>query len=309
MNADISKLFNSTIVNSRFDKCLEVNFTFSDDRENEIRSLISQYADNDDQIINAAAVELAERLAFSMDRRSSPCLFVITGFIKGEMNQIILWAFPKDEALRLNVSTKGSTIELLNDIFSQTSRLRKAASFEGGRHANSYLSGKIVDYQANQSERQIARFWIEEFLQCCLALSPAAGTKILADSLKVMSQKTKNFDEQQKITAAVMSVRNSPKKSWTPTSFADAYFDNVLKKRFLKCLPNTVSEHLLFDFDKETFDLKVGYSSYELDTGAVVTTPLNQVGVSVQVSEGENPTLTCEGRVMSERLRTRRNVA
>jgi hypothetical protein len=92
----------------------------------------------------AAALLLANRLAMAMDRRSTSCLFVPTAFRDDDKRRVILWIFPRDEAFRLRTGNEGPTIEVLENIFSQKSKHRKAAMFEGRNLRNHFLSGRVL---------------------------------------------------------------------------------------------------------------------------------------------------------------------
>ena len=64
-------------------------------------------------------------------------------------------------------------------------KLRKAAQFEGLNTRTQFLSRRVLDYQANASDRFIADYWIGRFLGAQLQISDAEGTRYLAKTLKV----------------------------------------------------------------------------------------------------------------------------
>ena len=106
---------------------------------------------------------MATRLAGSLAPRSKPCLLVIsvTESGRGSSSRVVVWIFPRDAAFRLR---RGS-IQFLNDIFSLSSNLRKAASFSGPNTRTGFLTGRVLDYEANAVDRFVADFWIRSFLR------------------------------------------------------------------------------------------------------------------------------------------------
>jgi hypothetical protein len=127
-------------------------------RTNSTRDLIMQYAFGESSDADEAALALAHRLSGAMDLRSTVCLFVAAAFRDGDRLAVTLWTFPRDEAFRLRHGSSGPSIEVLTDVFSQTSRLRKAAQFQGRQLRSDFLSGRVLDFQADHASRDVADF-------------------------------------------------------------------------------------------------------------------------------------------------------
>src|SRR5436190_1028558 len=70
-------------------------------------------------------------------------------------------------------------VQVLADVFSQTSRLRKAAVFKGRQRDTSFLSGRALDIQTGRASVDVADYWVGKFLQCQLAITPLIGTENL----------------------------------------------------------------------------------------------------------------------------------
>lgn len=114
----------------------------------------------------AASQKLSEKLADSMDYRSPPALLMMTCLENGAQRRTIMWAFPQESGFQFRSDTAGARIRLLKDIFSHSSRLRKAAMFEGRSRSSGFASGRIIDHQAIGSSGAGADYWVDKFLEC-----------------------------------------------------------------------------------------------------------------------------------------------
>jgi hypothetical protein len=56
---------------------------------------------------------------------------------------------------------------------------------------------------------------------------------------------------------------------------------------------------------KVEFDATLQFRIFQHRTGVFVSSPLTEVGESVQITEGQERRLSCEGEIVDERLRTR----
>jgi hypothetical protein len=241
-----------------------------------------------------------------MDGRSADSLLVLTAYRQeDDKGRVILWVFPRDQALRLSVGKEGPSIVVLTDVFSQTSRLRKAAMFQGKNVPSGFLQGHVLDVQANSTTREVADFWIARFLQCALAMKGEAATRMLAKIIRKVHETRTASEEREQLQAAVAAVRHTPNKRMSLKRFADVYLNDDVRKTFLDALPNDYTATSSFDFDRETFDSVLQFRVFQLDTGVFVSSPLGQVGESVKITDGSERKLTCEGRVLDERLKTR----
>ena len=113
-------------------------------RSSDLRDFVITFTFKDQhRAAEAAALVLARRLSRSMDERSKPCLFVAAVYrdsATAPQRRVALWIFPQDEAFRLNAMT----IELLTDIFSRSSRLRKLALFEGRDIRSHFTNARVL---------------------------------------------------------------------------------------------------------------------------------------------------------------------
>jgi hypothetical protein len=217
----------------------------------------------------------------------------------------LLWIFPRDEAFRLRHGSGGPAIEVLTDVFSQTSRLRKAAQFQGRQLRSDFLSGRVLDFQADHASRDVADFWIGRFLECRLGIAGDAGTRLLARTVRKAYEVCDSLEDREILYTAVMAIRRSPRERVSPQDFADRYLSGRARDIFINAAPNADGLSSAFDFQRELFDATLQFRIFQLRTGVFVSSPLTEVGESVQITEGQERRLSCEGEIVDERLRTR----
>ena len=215
INTTLRSIIKDNLQSARFDSRTLVDFDVdTTTRSNTVRDLILEYAFADQTAATVAAIGLARRLATAMDNRSRPCLFIPAAFRAGDQRTVALWTFPRDEALRLQGGTSGPSIQVLTDVFSQTSHLRKAARFQGRRLKNHFLTGRILDFQAKQAPSAVADFWIGRFLLCRFGITNDAGSRVLANAVRKAFDQCEQPLDQEELYSASMAIRRSPQRGF-----------------------------------------------------------------------------------------------
>lgn len=277
-------------------------------RTNEVRDLLLTISFGTGPGPSGAAKAFAERLGSVMDRRSSPCLLVMGSLLDGPKVRLVICTFPQEAAIRLSAQGARSSIEMLEDVFSIRSKLRKAAVFEGQNRRTDFIRGNVLDFQARSTDRQAADFWIDSFLDCQLALHGDAGTRELARCIKKAYQAAESSSEQEALHAGMVALRTSPRHRWSLASFADTYLTGASKDAFISLAANETSVHADFDFVREVFDQTLNFRVFRLEGDVFVSAPFDQVGPNrsvVVTDENERRLLRCEGSVVKEEVRTR----
>ena len=307
INAELRSVMDVNIADARFDQQPLVDFDLdTTTRTNDTRDAVIAFAFGESATAKAAAVGLADRLSHAMDRRSTPCLFVPTAFREGNSCRVVLWIFPREDAFQLRESAAGPTIEVLTDVFSQKSRHRKAARFYGKNLRTDFLQGRVLDHQANAVSRDFADFWINRFLQCVLSMKDDAGTRLLAKTIRQTYDGLETAGEREQMHSAVMAMRHSPQRRVSLYTFADRYLDGDAKSIFIANVKNEHALHSPFNFDRTLFDETLQFRIFELERGVFVSSPLTEVGETVRISGADdNRRLSCQGRIVDEKLRTR----
>jgi hypothetical protein len=301
---ELREVLTRNITTARFDRRTIVDFQADPARRsNETRDAVISYGFDDSQSADRSALLLANRLSVAMDLRSHPALFVVAAFGENSSRSIILWTFPRDAAFQFRTAQVGASIDILTDIFSQTSKLRKAARFEGRRLRNEFLSGRALDFQVNQKSKLVADFWISRFLQCILSLHADAGTRLVARAFRNAIDSCNNPNDQEALIGAVLALHHTRRRRWSPQQIADEFLDGQAKTEFLGAIPNPQTLTNTFDFLTETFDSVIRFRIFKLHTGVFVSSPLEEVGRTVKIQGDRERRLSCEGVIVEEKVR------
>lgn len=304
----LKSVMDTNVAEARFEQQPLVDFAVdTKTRTNETRDAVMDFAFGETATAKAAAVKLAEKLSASMDRRSTPCLFVPAALRKDDLHRIILWIFPREDAFQLRQDSGGPTIEVLTDVFSQKSRHRKAAQFDGRNLKTEFLQGRILDHQANAVSREVADFWMDAFLMCVLSMKDDAGTRLLAKTIRLTYDDLPEPQDREQLHSALMAIRHAPQRRVSLYTFGERYLDGAAKEAFLGHVPNDHALRSSFNFERETFDTTLQFRIFELEKGVFVSSPLAEVGATVKITgEAKERHLLCEGRIVDEKMRTRR---
>lgn len=288
-------------------------------RTSDVRDAVMGFAfQNRHETAEEAAVNLARRLSVSMDERSKSCLFLAAAYresTSAPRRRVALWIFPRDEAFRFHQMT----IELLNDIFSRSSKLRKLALFDGNQIRSHFTTAQVLDFQAGGVD-EVARFWIDRFLDAQLSISDEAGTRLLAQTISRLSEAELTSNQREQLQAAAIAVRTMPRNRWSLEQFATQMLSDELRASFLKEAPNDESRRSVFGFERQVFEDSLRTRIFRLDGGVTVYSPLEQVGSTVQVvraggdvaeatapgANARGERLRVEGTVVSDRMSKRR---
>ena len=280
-------------------------------RSSETRDAFLALAFGDDTTADEAARSLALRLARSMDRRSPTNLLVLGADSEGGLGSVRAWTFPRDDAFRFNEAT-APTIELLADVFSRTSGLRKAARFDGENHDGSFIGGDALDFQTGSNSFEVANYWIGTFLGCRLGVTPTIGTQLVSRALRKLDEQLADPEERQSLTVAAMALRHSPRTNWTLQDIAEQFFPANLRQPLLAASDRPEMNNAPFQINHELFDTLVATRVFSLESGVIVTSPISEVGTA---DEPDKPVVVrgnqirVAGTVAKEKLRGRRRGA
>ena len=201
--AELRGVVEGLVESSRLASQPEVSFksqaTADGNRRNDVRDHVLKFCFGKSVSSTSAGGALALRLSKSMDGRSQGFLLVATSFRSGPSRRMTLWAFPRDEAFQFQSDSATPVITVLNDVFSKSSRLRKAALFEGENVDDSFWGGRVIDLQASGGAGDAADYGIDGFLGCRFALEGKTGTRHLATHLRTTYEKTSGKDREMVI--------------------------------------------------------------------------------------------------------------
>lgn len=312
VNDDIRKALDALLASSKLVSQAEVHFRIDGDnnsppRQHAVRDLVMDFAFQGPSKAKSAAQALSTRLADSMDERSPPTtLFILAVGRSGALRRMTMWAFPHDEAFQFRSSNNRPRIRLLDDIFSRSSRLRKAVLFQGRNRNSDFLTGRILDQQAMGGFGKAADYWISNFLDCRLGLEGEAGTRLLAKHLQEAYGSLDDQADRDQLYNAMTAIRTSPKTTWSAKQFATQYLQGEAKRVFVESVPADL-RNLSFKFQRDVFEAKLNFRVFRLENDVYVSAPFGTIGnnKTVRISDGQQRRLRCEGPIADEKVRAR----
>jgi hypothetical protein len=305
INAELRATIEDNTRAARFERRTSVDFVFdTDTRSNEVRQHLLNFAFGEGATAKSAGVALASRLAHAMDRRSTACLFIPAAMRARTRRRVSLWTFPRDEAFQFRQDATGPSIQVVTNIFSQSSTLRKAALFDGRNARSDFLGGKALDFQANSVSRDLADFWIKRFLTCQFGIHDEAGTRLLARTVRKAYELCASLNAKEQLYAAIMAIRSSPRRRVSLRDFANRYLDGEARDQFLSAAPEE-NAGSTFDFKRELFDQALKFRVFRLSSDVFVSSPVTEIGRSVHVRGTQTRRLSCEGEIVDEQMRSR----
>jgi hypothetical protein len=287
------------------------------ERSSLVRDAVRRLAFSTPAVGRAAALELARQLSRAMDERSLECLLLVAAYKEqgNDGRQVAAWIFPQDEAFRFSPGgNANSDIELLTDIFSRTSGLRKMALFVGKDIKSHFLTGQVLDYQQGRRD-DVSDFWIERFLDAKLAITPAAGTKVLAEALRNASKASDlTIVERRQVHAVALALHTMPQDSLSLEGVANQFLTGKAKEVFLATAENDETRTSIFKLDRAALQQRLKVRNFQLPEDVWVSAPIDQVGDGkvVQLAEqtaGDDTVerLRIEADVLEDQLASRRH--
>jgi len=270
------------------------------------RDLVKALAFADEPTADAASLDLARRLSRSMDQRTPlPHLLVMKANVASGSGETRLWAFPQDDAFRFSVTDR-PTLELLDQVFSRMSKLRKAAAFAGDDNDSDFLLGRVLDQQAGRQPTEVARYWVDFFLDCDFRMTPAQGTIMLAKALQAAISRQSDPEHRRELGVVAAFIPQAPPRQRSLEDIVEDLVPEHLRQEVLMSSPAPRLNAQPFTLEPTTFRTLVGSLIFQLDGGVIVTSPINLVdrgdGLDRPVKvDGSH--LTCEGEIVNERYR------
>jgi len=274
-----------------------------------MREALMRFGFGQTRSIRAAADEMAMRLSTAMDQRTKHSLFVVAAEDGRTANHraITLWTFPRDQAYHFKPGTSELEVELLVEVFTKSSKHKKAALFEGRETRVDFLNGRVVDHQANSRINKVANYWIDDFLGASLSIEAASASKLMGRGLRAAHAAARNAAEQEEVMAAIMTLKHSQQRMWTFRSFAENHLTGFNRAKFLEAMPDEGAQNSGFEFVKDAFEEAVQYRVFQLPNQVFVTSPLSEVNRSVKIIESRGDgqrRVRCEGEIVDEKIRS-----
>lgn len=271
VTADLASALDDAYTRARVDSGLPVSFIVdTSKRTNESRDLVKQIAFGSTSAPASAGRQMAKLLADAMDHRSRANLLIVSVHGSGQRREVVLWTFPKDEAFRFHSDGDNERIEVVRDIFSRSSTLRKAASFTGQNTKNGFLTGRVRDFQANVADRYVADFWIERFLNARLEMSGTEGIKLFAKTIRQAFSALRDDLEAKDVLASAITLTRGKQQRMSIKAFAQGLPNDRTRKAIIDSAPNPSAVDAIFDLHPGVLSETIRFRLYELEGDVVV---------------------------------------
>lgn len=221
--------------------------------------------------------------------------------------------FPRDTVLRF--SSQRHRIEVIEDVFSQTSNQRKLALLSGRGRRAQFATAEVLDFQARRGARTVAVFWLDEFLDAVPDRSDEQASTFVGKILLEASRTITSPEDHDQIQAAVVALRHSPPAARSIASIGEDFLDGgaleAYQRAAVEAVRDEATRNAHFRLDREKFAAHVGYRFFRLQQGTAVIAPIdvvNQGTVQVEVAQGSAGTaptrvLHVDDVIVTEQLR------
>ncbi len=272
---------------------------------NDCRSEIVDLLDKQDE---ATGRKLAQRLQAVTTRRSGlGLLFLVIGR-SGTENKLLISRFPADQGIIAEQNLTTLTVEFVEQVFLKNAQSYKAALYRGSSIDAHFWTGTAVDKQINYKTRDLAAYWIRDFLLSDFRTTSRAGTKRLAVSLRAAASDTSDPIVKREISAAATLAHNFAGENLTIKEFCDR---SQLSSRTCEAIATSVKPEKLmtdiFEFHAQEFSRHLSYKTVELNNGALLTAELEHFDDVFQKQQVENANdqyiYKTQGRIVDERLK------
>lgn len=278
----------------------EEDGTQNNECRNEIIDLI-------DSPSTAAGRKIAERLQKVTTGKSGMGLLFIVLAEDGKHKKIMMSRFPADQGVMAEQNSKTLKVEFIEQVFLKNANAYKSVIYKDTSTAGNFWKGHAVDKQINHGLKDVANYWIKEFLLSDFETTSKAGTKRLAIALRDAITKAEDLPLKHEITSAAVLARNLKGKNTSIDDFCSQYhLSDQAKVIINKQLRSTKSAHDKFTFDVDEFAKHLSYKSLEMDSGAILTAPLDKFDQCFEEESAVNSEIRSfktTGKVVNEKLK------
>ncbi len=280
---------------------------------NECRNEIIELLTVDDASGAEVGRKLAHRLQVATTEKSGlGLLFLVTG--ESELNgerKLLISRFPADQGILARQDLDTLRVDLVDDIFMKSAVSYKAALYRGSSFDSDFWTGKAVDKQIKYGARDVARYWIRDFLSSDFETTSRAGTKRLAVALRDAASKSEDLSVKQEISAAAALAVNMEEEITNINGFCDDLrFSDTTKEAVKAQIQRDSLRQDTFRFDAEEFSKHLPYRSIELDNGATLTASADDFEAAFQRQEAPNESeeyvFRTQGKIIDDRLKKRK---
>lgn len=275
----------------------------SGQRKNPCRDLVVDYA-------RAPTLpkghKVAERLQSATTRVPGLGLLFLMRGKQGDLHRVVVARFPADQGVIAEEATGQLQVEFVERIFMKSSKAYKSALYSGTSFDRGFWEGRAVDHQASE-KRELANYWIGDFLHSTLKTTGAAGTKRLATAMRAATRSADSLAVREQLIAASTLLRGRDGQTISTRSVIDqlGLSDDARVQLEGQCARNELMNET-FTFDREEYDLHARFRSVELDNGGVMIAEddkFEDVFKTEALDDAGRRRYVTEGRVVDQELR------
>jgi len=277
-------------------------------QNNECRNEIIEFL-KDPKIANGR--KIAERAQKTTSGRSGMGLLFLMIGKNGKKTKFLLSRFPAEQGITAEQASKSLKVEFVEQVFLKNAKTYKAVLYQGASYDSDFWFGDVVDKQTNHGSKEVADYWIKDFLLSDFKTTSEAGTKRLAMALKNAIKDADSLQIQQEISSVAYLAKNFAGKTTSINDFCDSlHLSKDAKKAVNKHITSIRSTGDKFTFNHSEFVKHLSFKSIELDSGAILTATIESFDVCFEQSPSEdNPdetVFTAQGQIVDEKLRTKK---
>lgn len=270
-NEPIYKIVSDILKNLESSCNIPIKFlSVSGTQDNEV--LLNLRKLNDDFSLDNAKY-LSTRLSSCTDLTMKNGLFFIIKLCNEKDERIVLFRIPAETGIMIKNSKENNfQLDISDDVFIKNSHKFKIAYFD---KVDNFLTGFAIDKQINQDKKikYISDYWIKDFLNCELSMTPKRGTKMLAEAIRKTIEVTDSETVQKELTSVISMIPNVDQKM---TSFEGFFslmnLSEETKNEVLSKL-STINSSVQFQIDSEEFNSNCTYQFLIMNNGAIAIAP------------------------------------
>lgn len=254
---------------------IPIRFVRGDDgsQQNVVRTMLIDYIADPDLPKGRA---LANRLRdFTTNRPGLGLLFLILGH-DDEANEwkVALCRFPADVGILAEPEEGGLRVEFIERIFMKNPKKYKAAVYRGMSRDANFWWGFAVDRQLNAPDRQIADYWIHDFLASDFFTTSKAGSKRFGIAIRVATKDAPSVEVQQELINLRVAARRFAGQAISIGGLVSTLrLSDEARRAIAGALPNEDLMDDQFVLDDEEFVRNAPWTSVRLDSGGLMIAP------------------------------------
>lgn len=255
----------------------------------------------------AVGRKIAERLQRVTTGKSGMGLLFMIHAQGGKVHKVMISRFPADQGVMAEQNSKTLKVEFIEQVFLKNANAYKSVVYKGSSVPADFWIGDAVDKQTNHGAKEVANYWIRDFLLSDFKTTSKQGTKRLAIALRDAITNSDDLGVKHEISSVAVLAKNMAGKNTSITDFYNQFqLSDAAKAVISKQLKSVRLAGDKFQFDLDEFSKHISYKTLEIDNGAILTAPVEKFDKCFSEQGSHNSevrTFQTSGRVINERLK------